>query len=160
MVDVVVLVAFALLVLGVVGSVLPALPGALLSIAGVLLYWWNTGYTDPGTLVLVTLVGVGVLTMLVDLLAGFLSAKVSGASNLAAVLAGVAGFLAFFVAGPLGIVLAVAGTVFVVEVARGGDVREGGRAAAVTTVGMLGSAFVQVIMTASILIAMVAVALL
>lgn len=158
MVDVVVVVAFALLVLGVVGSVVPALPGALLSVAGVLTYWWASGYTEPGTLALVVLVGVGLLAMLVDLLAGFLSAKVGGASNLAAVLAGVAGFLAFFVLGPVGIVLAVAGTVFVVEVARGGDFREGGRAAAVTTIGMLGSAVVQVILTASILLAMLAVA--
>lgn len=160
MVEAVVLVAFALLVLGVVGSVLPALPGALLSIAGVLVYWWGSGYTEPGTVLLVALVGVGILTMLVDVLAGFLSAKVGGASNVAAVLAGVVGFLAFFVAGPLGIVLAVAGTVFVVEVALGSDFKEGGRAAAVTTIGMLGSAVVQVILTASILITMLAVAFL
>lgn len=160
MVDVVVLAAFALLVLGVVGSVTPSIPGALLSIAGVLLYWWGSGYTEPGQLLLIVLVGVGVLALLVDVLAGFLAAKVGGASTLAAVLAGIAGFLAFFVAGPLGIVLAVAGTVFVVEVARGGDFREGGRAAAVTTIGMLGSAVAQVLLTASVLIAMLTVALL
>lgn len=160
MVDLVVVGAFALLVLGVVGSVLPSLPGALLSLGGVLLYWWGTGYTEPGTLLLVALVGGAVLAFLVDILAGFLAAKFGGASTMAAVLAGVAGFLAFLVAGPLGIVLAVAGTVFVVEVTRGSDFRAGARAAAITTIGMLGSAIAQVVLTASILIVMLAVALL
>lgn len=160
MVDLVVLAAFALLVLGVVGSVLPSLPGAVLSLAGVLLYWWGTGYAEPGTLLLVGLVAVAILALLVDVLAGFLAAKAGGASTMAAVLAGIAGFLAFFVAGPLGILIAVAGTVFVVEIARGGNVREGGRAAAITTVGMLGSAVAQAVLTASILVVMIAVAVL
>lgn len=159
MVDLLVLAAFALLVLGVVGSVAPALPGALFSVAGVLLFWWASGYTEPGTALLAVLVGVGVLAFLVDFLAGFLSAKVGGASTLAAALAGVAGFLAFLVTGPLGMILAVAGTVFVVEIARGGDFRAGGRAAAITTIGMLGSSVVQAVLTVSILVAMVIVAL-
>ena len=160
MVDLVVVAAFALLVLGVVGSVLPSLPGALLSVGGIFLYWWGSGYTEPGTLLLVALLGVAILAFLVDVLAGFLAAKAGGASTTAAVLAGVAGFLAFFVAGPLGILIAVAGTVFVVEVARGANVKAGGRAAAITTIGMLGSAVAQVVLTASVLIAMVLVVLL
>jgi len=160
MVDLVVVAAFALLVLGVVGSVLPSMPGALLSVGGIFLYWWGSGYTEPGTLLLVGLLGVAVLAFVVDVLAGFLAAKVGGASTTAAVLAGVAGFLAFFVAGPLGIIVAVAGTVFVVEVVRGANVKAGGRAAAITTIGMLGSAVAQVVLTASVLIAMVLVVLL
>lgn len=160
MVDVLVIAAFALLVLGVVGSVLPALPGAAVSLAGVLLYWWASGYTEPGTVLLVVLVAVAVLAFLVDVLAGVFAAKVGGASNLTAVLAGVVGLLALLVTGPLGMIVGVAATVFVVEIARGGDVRSGGRAAAITVVGVLGSAIVQAVLTASILVAMVFVALL
>lgn len=159
MVDILVVGAFLLLVLGVVGSVVPSMPGALLSLGGIVLYWWASGYTEPGTLLLVGLVGVAILALLVDVLAGFASAKIGGASTMAAGLAGVAGFLAFFVAGPLGMILAVAGTVFVVELVRGGTMREGGRAAAITTVGMLGSTVAQAVLTASILVAMIAVAL-
>lgn len=158
MVDVLVLAAFALLVLGVVGSVLPALPGALLSLTGVLLYWWASGYSEPGTLLLAVLVVVAILAFLVDVLAGVFAAKVGGASNLSALLAGGVGLLALLVTGPLGMIVAVAGTVFVVEMVRGGDLRSGGRAAAITVVGVLGSAIVQAILTASILLAMVFVA--
>lgn len=160
MVDVVVLAAFALLVLGVLGSVVPSLPGALLSLAGVLLYWWSTGYTEPGTLLLVVILVVVVLAFLVDVLAGFLAAKAGGASTLAATLAGIAGFLAFLVTGPIGMLVAVAGTVFVVEVVRGADTRAGLRAAALTTVGVMGSAVIQAVLTATVLLAMLAVALL
>lgn len=160
MVDLLVVAAFVLLVLGVAGSVVPALPGAALSLGGVLLYWWGSGYTEPGTALLVVLVGVAVLAFLVDVLASIFAAKVGGASNLSAILAGVAGFLALLVTGPLGMLIAVAATVFGVEIIRGGDVRAGGRAAAFTVVGVLGSSIVQLVLTASILIAMIFVTLL
>ncbi|MFW5801117.1 MAG: hypothetical protein ACOCVC_03735, partial [Spirochaeta sp.] len=58
-VDVAVVLAFVMLLGGVVGSVLPAVPGAGLSLAGVLLYWWHTGYAEPGTLLLVAITLVG-----------------------------------------------------------------------------------------------------
>ena len=38
-----VVLAFALLVGGVVGSLVPQVPGALLSLAGVFAYWYATG---------------------------------------------------------------------------------------------------------------------
>ncbi|MFC6726642.1 hypothetical protein ACFQE1_20185, partial [Halobium palmae] len=47
MVEPLVLVAFGLLLLGVVGSVVPGLPGALGSLAGVGLYWYASDFGDP-----------------------------------------------------------------------------------------------------------------
>jgi uncharacterized protein YqgC (DUF456 family) len=159
MTDLVVIAAFALLALAVVGSVAPTVPGPILSIAGVLLYWWSTGYASPDALLLAVLLVVGVLAVAIDLLAGVVGARAGGASTPTAVLAGVVGFLAFFLAGPLGLVAGVAGTVFVVVVVREGDVRTGGRAALVTTIGVLGSAIVQAMLTIAILVAMVLVVL-
>ena len=51
--------AFVLLVAGVVGSLVPQMPGAPFSVAGVLVYWWGTGFSQPGILLLVVLVLVG-----------------------------------------------------------------------------------------------------
>lgn len=160
MVDPVVVVAVALLVGGVVGSVVPLVPGALLSLGGVFLYWWSTGYTSPGPVLLAVLVLAGVATLVVDYFAGAISAKAGGASTLTTALAGVVGLVLFFVTGPLGIVLGVAGTVFAVEFYRHRDARQGGRAALFAAVGVLGSAVVQALLTASILVAMVLVILL
>jgi uncharacterized protein YqgC (DUF456 family) len=153
MVELVTVVALALVVLGVVGSVTPFLPGALLSLAGVYLYWWHTGYTDPGLLALAGFTVVGVAAFAFDQLAGLVAAKASGASAWTSIAAGVVGFALFFVAGPLGVLLGVAATVFVLEYFRHADARRGVRTALYTTIGMLGSAVVQVMVTLSMLVA-------
>ena len=154
-----VLVAFALLVAGVVGSVTPQLPGAPFSIAGVLVYWWTSGFTDPGTLFLVALLVVGLVTWAVDWFGGAFAARVGGASTKTAILAGLVGLVLFFFTGPLGILAGVALTVFALEYYRQEDARASAKAAAVTTAGMLGSAVVQAVLTGSMLVAMVVVAL-
>jgi uncharacterized protein YqgC (DUF456 family) len=153
-----VVLAFVLLVGGVVGSLVPQVPGAPISVAGVYTYWYATG--DPGVLLLAALTLVGVLTWVVDFVGGAVAARVGGASTTTAVLAGVVGLLLFFVTGPLGIILGVAVTVFVVEFYRQEDARKSLKAALVTTAGMLASGVAQAALTGSILLAMVGVALL
>jgi len=146
-----VLVAFALLAAGVAGSVLPLLPSGLLSLAGVLLYWWATG--EPGFLLLAVLVGLSVVAALVDWLAGFVGARASGVSTRTAALAGVAGFLLMLPTGPLGLVAGVAATVFAVEFRESGDLPGSARRAGYATVGVLASAGMQVVLTATVLAA-------
>ena len=150
--------AFLLLAGGVVGSLVPQVPGALFSLAGVFTYWYATG--DPGLLVLIGLTLVAVVTWVVDFAGGAIAARAGGASTTTAVLAGVVGVVLFFVASPLGAILGVAVTVFGVEFYRQRDARKGLRAALVTTVGMLASSVAQALLTGSILLAMLAVALL
>lgn len=145
--DLVVWLAIGLALVGVLGTLVPLVPGALLSLGGVYLYWWSTGYADPGLIVLGALTVLGLLIVVIDWFAGALSAKASGAGNLTTVLAGVAGFLLFFVAGPVGILLGVAGVVFLVEVRRTGDGPASARTAVYTTVGMLASTIAQFLLT-------------
>lgn len=159
MVEALTLVAVGLLVVGVVGSVVPALPGALLSVAGVLLYWWSTGYADPSTPFLVAFLVVGLLAAAVDYFGGAVAAGAGGASRWTVAAAGAVGLVLFFVVGPLGVLLGVAGTVFALELRRHGDARQGGRAALYAVVGILGSALVQLLLTVSMLVAFVLVVL-
>jgi len=146
------LVAFALLAVGVVGSALPAVPGPALSVAGVLLHWWSTGYTRPTPPVLALLAGVGVLALAVDLLAGFVAAEAGGASTLTSVVAGATGVVLLFLVGPLGVVVGILAVVFLVEYRRHGDARRGARTAAVTAIGLLASVVAQVLLTAGVLV--------
>jgi uncharacterized protein YqgC (DUF456 family) len=150
--DVLVLVAFALLALGVAGSVLPLLPSGLLSLVGVLVYWWQTG--DPGALLVFVLVGLGLVAVAVDWLAGIVGAKAGGVETKVAVLAGVVGFLLMVPTGPLGLLAGVAGTVFAFDVRDSSDVEESARRAVYATVGVLASAAMQLLLTVSILLAM------
>ena len=91
-----------LFVLGLLGIVLPAIPGLPLLWLGILVYGWATGFQEVtvGTVVLtgiITLVGVAL-----DFLAGVLGAKTFGASwygVLGALLGGVIGFVVASVPG-------------------------------------------------------------
>lgn len=150
-------VAVALLVAGVVGSLVPGLPGPLLSLGGVYLHWWATSYAEPGLLALVSLTLVGLFALAVDVVAGALSTRAGGGSWPVSAAASVAGFLLFFVAGPVGVAVGVAGTVFVLTLLTTRDGTDSARAALYATVGVLGSALVQALLTLSMLVAFVLV---
>ncbi len=149
------LLAILLMLLAVAGSFTPVLPGALLSIGGILVYWWSTGYTSPGTFFLTAFILTGLTAALVDYFGGALAARAGGASSRTSVAAGMAGMLLFFVAGPIGILAGIAGTVFLREYMRTGRREESLRAAAYSTAGVLGSAVVQFVVTVSLLLAFI-----
>jgi uncharacterized protein YqgC (DUF456 family) len=157
MVELLTIAAVALLVIGVVGSVVPLLPGPLLSLVGVYLYWWQSGYAEPGLLLLAVLTLIGLLAFVSDYAAGAVSARAGGASTLTTALAAVMGVVLFFVAGPLGIVLGVAGTVFAVEFYRHRDPEQSLRTAVYAAVGVLASTVVQLLLTLTMLVALVVV---
>lgn len=154
-----VVLAFVLLVGGVVGSVAPVVPSGLLSLAGVGVYWWGSGFSEPNLLVLSGVLFVALLAVVTDWLSGAVSAKVGGASTRTVVIATLVGFVGL-TAGPLGFLVGTAGTVFVLELADGGEVEESARAAGVTLLGMLTSSVLQLLLTAGVLVAMVGVFLL
>ncbi|PSQ32746.1 DUF456 domain-containing protein [Halobacteriales archaeon SW_12_69_24] len=117
------LVASVLLVAGVVGSVLPAVPGGLLSTTGVGYYWWAGGDIAPLAFGLLVVLGLSAL----------------------------AGVALAVVAGPLGLVAGVFAVVFGLEFRRHGDARRGGRTAAYATAGILVSTAMQLLLTATML---------
>lgn len=151
-------VAFVLLIAGVVGSIVPAVPGAPLSVAGVLAFWWVTD--DLGPILLVVLVVVGILALAVDWFGGAVAAKASGTSTLVSVLAGVVGLVGMVTLGPLGLILGIAGTVFVASYTEEQRTKQSLKRAVYATAGVLASAVVQALLTGSILLTVLVVYLL
>lgn len=147
--------AIVLMIIGVIGSFTPMMPGALLSVAGILVYWYGTGYTRPGIFFLIAFILTGLFAVATDYLSGVIAGKVGGASTKSSVAAGLVGLILFFVLGPLGILIGVAGTIFLREFLRTDDMRKSFKAAAYSTAGVLGSTVVQFIVTLSLLIAFV-----
>jgi uncharacterized protein YqgC (DUF456 family) len=128
------------------------MPGALFSIAGILIYFFGT--EDPGMFLTAFGLFTGLFTLGVDWFAGSIAAKYGGASTKTSLAAGFTGLLGFiFLGGPIGLALAVCATVFIREYMIHGDEREGMKAAFYATIGVLGSAVVQGMLTGSILIA-------
>lgn len=74
------LLAVALVVVGVVGTVLPALPGAPIVFLGLLLAAWVDHFEKVGWFTLTVLAVLTVLTFVVDFMAASLGAKRVGAS--------------------------------------------------------------------------------
>ncbi|MFB6200825.1 MAG: DUF456 family protein [Halorhabdus sp.] len=152
-------VALALLLGGVVGSFVPMVPAGLLSIGGIVVYWWSSGYATPGPLVFAGFIAVGLLVLIVDYLAGVIAAKAGGASTLSSVAGALVGFALFFVLGPVGILLGITATVFALELYRGRTQGESLKAAGFALVGTLGSSVMQFVLTLSMLVAFLVVLL-
>ncbi|MFB6190176.1 MAG: DUF456 family protein [Candidatus Nanohaloarchaea archaeon] len=145
--------ALLLMVLAVAGSLTPMVPGALLSVLGIGVYWYGTGFTRPETWFLAAFILTGLFAVAVDYLSGALAARAGGASTKTSIAAGIAGFLLFFLLGPIGILVGVAGTVLAREYLRSGDTRASTRAAVYSVIGVLGSTAVQFVITVSLLLA-------
>lgn len=143
-------VTLLLLVAGILASFVPLVPGGGLSMAGVGYYWYVTG--DPGPVVLVALLGLGLLALVFDWLAGALAANVGGASLRTTAIAAVVTLPLLLVLGPLGLLVGTAGTVFALEYHRHGGVEKSLRAAAYATVGLLASTAMQVLTTGAVLV--------
>jgi len=155
--NLVVVLAFVLLVGGVVGSVAPVIPSGLLSLLGVLTYWFATGFSEPGLLLLSGLVLVSLVALAAEWLSGAISAKAGGASTKTTVVATVVGLLGMLVVGPIGFLAGTAGTVFVLTYVEREDAEESLRTAGITLLGMLTSTLLQLVLTVGVLVVMVGV---
>ncbi|MBY0399511.1 DUF456 domain-containing protein [Myxococcota bacterium] len=75
----------ALILVGLAGAVLPALPGTAFVLAGIVLGAWIDGFTRVGVGTLAVIATLGVLSSVLDYVAGMLGARRVGASRLALV---------------------------------------------------------------------------
>jgi uncharacterized protein YqgC (DUF456 family) len=77
--------AWALIALGVAGTVLPALPGTAFVFAGALLGAWIDDFARVGGLTIGVLAALAIVAFVLDFVAGVLGAKRAGASRYALV---------------------------------------------------------------------------
>ncbi|MCM2355506.1 MAG: DUF456 domain-containing protein [Arenimonas sp.] len=129
-------VAGALIVIGLLGTILPVLPGLPVMYAGMVLAAWAGGFRHIGGWTLAVLGVLVLLSIAVDLLASIAGARRVGASNKGVFGAGVGGFVGLFfglpglVAGPfLGAALG--------EVAHGREWKHASKIGFGTWVGLL-----------------------
>ena len=134
------LLALLLVLAGLAGAVLPALPGAPLVFGGLLLAAWIDGFAKVGWFPLVVIGLLAALTFVVDLGATALGAKRVGASPLA--LAGAAvGTVAGLFFGLVGVLVGSFAGAALGEYAARRDLRQAGKVGLGTWLGIvLGSA--------------------
>ncbi len=128
------------LLVGLAGTVLPAVPGSVLLIAGAVLVAWAEGFTRVSGLTVAFCVALGLAIWAVDLAASLLGAKAFGASRWA-VVGGAVGLVVGLFFGIPGVILGPAAGALAFEYVRDPNFGHALRAGVGTFVGfMLGSA--------------------
>lgn len=151
-------VTITLLVGGVVATVVPRVPGGpVLSVAGVVTYWWGTGYTEPSTGVVVLLVLLCTVSIAGSLVGPVLASRIGGTPTLTTAVAGAVGAVAFFFWGTSGLILGVFGTVFVLEYLRRGNLVASATSSIVVVLVTFASKVTKVLVTVGVLFVMGAV---
>jgi uncharacterized protein YqgC (DUF456 family) len=130
------LLAFGLVVVGVAGTVLPALPGVPLVFAGMLLAAWIDDFQRIGYVTLAILAAIMAASIAIDFLAGIAGAKRYGASTKALAGAAIGTVVGLFFGLP-GLALGPFLGALIGELAARRDVMAAGRVAFGTWVGML-----------------------
>lgn len=126
----------ALIVLGIAGLVLPALPGAPLLVGGVFVLAWADGFTRLGWPSLTATVLIGLAILAVDFGASVLGARAFGASKWAVVGSGVGVVVGLFFGLP-GILLGPAIGAIAAEYWWGSNLKAAARAGLGTFIGFL-----------------------
>lgn len=128
MVDVLLYLLAALLVVaGLAGSILPALPGLPLVFAGLFLAAWTGDFQQVGWITLTILGALTLFAMVVDLLASLLGTRRVGASKLA-VLGAAIGTLVGLLFGILGLLVGPFAGALIGELLAGRDMDQATRA--------------------------------
>lgn len=128
--------ALLLVILGFVGMVVPALPGPLLVLGGLMLAAWADDFSRVGWVTLLILSGLALLSMVLDMIAGALGAKRYGASR-AAITGSLIGAVVGIFFGPLGLLLGPFAGAVAGELLSGRGASQAGLSGWGATLGML-----------------------
>jgi uncharacterized protein YqgC (DUF456 family) len=118
--------AGVLVIAGLVGTIVPVLPGIPIMLAGFVLAAWSTGFEPVGWGTLAVLGALTVLSVIIDLLAAAFGAKRLGASPLAFFGATLGAIIGMFFGLP-GIILGPFAGAVVAELAEGRGTHQAGR---------------------------------
>lgn len=139
-----------LIVCGLVGAVVPIIPGVPLMFAGMWLAAWADGYQNVGMYTLIVLGVLSLLAILLDFFASMLGAKRVGASA-SAVFGATAGTLVGLFFGLFGLLLGPFVGALLGELVDGGTLRKAGHVGIATWVGMLVGTLVKLAICFSML---------
>ena len=138
-------IAAILVVLGVLGTVLPVLPGTLFVLAGLFLAAWAQDFTRVGWIGISIIVALAALAFAADFAASILGAKRVGASPKALIGAAIGGFIGVFFGLP-GILLGPFIGALVGELMARGGWKQATKVGVGTAVGLLFAAVAKLVL--------------
>lgn len=135
-----------LMVLGLVGVVVPALPGTALVFGGFLLGAWIDDFQRISMATVMVAAALVIIALVTDYVSSLLGAKRAGASRLAIIGAAIGTVLGLF-GGIIGLLLFPLLGAFIGEYLSISDVRRAGNVGIATWLGMLIGAVVKLVLT-------------
>ena len=130
------IISAGLILIGLLGTVLPVLPGIPLAFMGMLLAAWAGGFEKISILTIVVLGLLTAASVAVDFFASLIGAKRAGASKLAMLGGALGGLIGFLVLNIVGLIIGPFIGVVAVEMFRGKSAREAGKIGLGTWIGM------------------------
>ncbi len=104
--DIIIITITALLILGgIIGSVVPIIPGPVLVLVGAVVYAWHTDFTVVSWTVLAVLAVLAILSQVLDYVASVFGAGKYGASKWGLAGAFIGGIVGIFFGGIIGIII-------------------------------------------------------
>ncbi len=144
------IIAVIMFLIGILGTILPALPGVILVFAGMLLYGFMTNFVSLSTYFFILQLLVMVVIFIVDFFASAISTKKYGGSKQATVGALVGMVAGIIFLGPLGIIIGPFGGSIAAELLLGKDIKQALRVGFGSLVGVIGGTifklFAEIIM--------------
>lgn len=138
-------IAIILFIAGLIGTVLPVLPGVVLIYAGMVIYGFMTHFTTLHAYFFILQAIVVIVLFMVDYFASAIGTKRFGGSKQAAWGAVIGTILGIIVLGPLGIILGPFVGAVAAELIRGTDINKTIKVGFGTLIGVLGGTAVKII---------------
>jgi len=146
------LITTLLLVIGLVGTILPAIPGLGLIVVGILFYALATHFASISVTTVVVLCVIAVATFIAGYFTSALGAKMSGGGRYS-VIGTFIGAVVGLTMGPLGMIMGAVGGAFLGALYESGSVEASFRITGASLIGLLSGAIVQFVVGAGIIIA-------
>jgi hypothetical protein len=144
---IVIITTAVLMFTGLIGSVIPMIPGSPLILLGAFIYAWHTNFEAVTWGVLAILLLLAVLSQIVEYLASVLGAKKFGASRWGMVGAFLGGMIGLFFGGFLGILVGPFIGALLLELLHGQDLNASMKIGLGTLMGFLAGAIGKIVIS-------------
>lgn len=151
--------AIGLMLLGLVGTMVPALPGVPIIFLAILGYGWYEGFHQVSGHYLALMGALALLSVAVDYGAGFLGSRSLGATRLGSVGAAIGGIVLTILWGPVGIIVGPWIGAFTGEILAGKNLVEAARAGWGALIGILSGTLANLIISLIMIISFLVVVL-
>lgn len=136
-------VALIFFAIGIIGTILPMLPGSVMVFAGMVIYGFMTGFESLGIYFFILEFIVLLITFLIDFVATAASTRKYGGSKKASIGAVIGTLIGLVFLGPLGIIIGPFFGASAAELLSGTDINQAVRAGFGSLVGVLGGTIIK-----------------